>query len=86
MKVNTGKSLLLLSDNSRATVTTDNSYIESEGEEVLLGITIGYNITFENRINSVCRKTNEKLNALAKITSYMNIPNLRTVIKAFVNS
>ena len=30
MKVNTGKSHLLLSGNSRATATIDNSYIESE--------------------------------------------------------
>ena len=36
MKVNTGKSHLLLSGNSRATATIDNSYIESEDEQVLL--------------------------------------------------
>ena len=40
MKENTGKSHLLLSGNSRATATIDNSYIESEDEQVLLGITI----------------------------------------------
>ena len=48
MKVNTGNSHLLLSGNSRATATTDNSYIESEDEQVLLGITIDSNLTFEN--------------------------------------
>ena len=36
MKVSTGKSHLLLSGNSRATATIDNSYIESEDEQVLL--------------------------------------------------
>ena len=35
MKVNTGKSHLLLSGYSRATTTVDNSYIESEDEQVL---------------------------------------------------
>ena len=40
MKVNTGKSHLLLSGNSRATATTDNSYIELEDEQVLLDITL----------------------------------------------
>ena len=39
MKVNTGKSHLLLSGNSRASAAIDNSYIESEDEQVLLGIT-----------------------------------------------
>ena len=37
MKVDTGKSHLLLSSNPRATATIDNSYIESEDEQVLLG-------------------------------------------------
>ena len=36
IKVNTGKSHLLLSGNSRATATIDNRYIESEDEQVSL--------------------------------------------------
>ena len=67
MKVNTGKSHLLLSGNSRATATIDNSYIESEDEEVLLGITIDSNLTFENHIRNICKKASQKLNALARI-------------------
>ena len=61
MKVNTGKSHLLLSGNSRATATLDNSCIESEDEQVLLGITIYSNLTFENHINSICKKVSQKL-------------------------
>ena len=40
MKVNAGKSHLLLSGNSRTNTMIDNTYIESEDEQVLLGITI----------------------------------------------
>ena len=47
MKINTGKSHLLLSGNSRATATIDNRYIESEDEQVSLGITFESNLTFE---------------------------------------
>ena len=36
VKVNTGKSHLLLSGNSRASATIDNRYIESEDEQVSL--------------------------------------------------
>ena len=72
-KVNTGKSHLLLSGNSRALATIDNSYIESEDEQVLLGITIDSNLTFENHINSICKKASQKLNALARIAPYINI-------------
>ena len=48
MKVNTG--------NSRATSTIDNSCIKSKDEQVLLGITVDSNLTFENHINSICKK------------------------------
>ena len=44
------------------------SYTESEDEQVLLGITIDSNLTFENHINSICKKANKELNALARIT------------------
>ena len=86
MKVNTGKRHLLLSGNSRATTMIDNSYIESEDEQVLLGITIDSNLTFENHINSICKKTSQKLNALGRIAPYMNIQKRRTIMKSFVTS
>ena len=44
VKVNTGQSHLLLSSNSTSTATIDNSYIESDDEQVLLGIAIDSNL------------------------------------------
>ena len=81
MKVNTGKGHLLHSGNSGATATIDNSYIELEDEQVLLGITIDSNLTFENYINRICQKASQKLNALVRITPYMNIKKRRTIQK-----
>ena len=52
MKVNTVKGHLSLLGNSRAKAMTDNSNIESEDEQALLGVTIDSNLTFENDINS----------------------------------
>ena len=86
MKVSTGKSHLLLSGNSRATATIDNSYIESEDEQVLLGTTIDSNLTFENHIRNICKKASQKLNALARIAPYMIIQKRRTIMKSFVTS
>ena len=85
VKVNTGKSHLLLSGNSRATATIDNSYIESEDEQVVLGITIDSNLTFENHINSICKKASQKLNVLARIAPYMNIQKRKAIMKSFSN-
>ena len=73
IKANTVKSHPILSGNSRDTATIDNNHTESENKQVLLGVTIDSNLTFENYINSICKKANKKLNALAKIASYMNI-------------
>ena len=50
MKVNTGKSHLLVCTNVRDTAKIDSNYIESEKEQVLLGLTIRFNLTFENHI------------------------------------
>ena len=61
MKVNTGNSHLLLSGNSRATATIDNSYIELKDGQVLLGITICSNFTFKNHINGICNKASRSL-------------------------
>ena len=46
MKVNTDKSHLLISGNVQATAKIDSNCIESEKEQVLLGITIHSNLTF----------------------------------------
>ena len=40
--------------------------MEPEKEQVLLGITIGSNLTLENHINNTCKRANQKLNALAR--------------------
>ena len=56
MKINTDKSLLLVSGNARATAKIDSNYIESEKEQMSLGITIDSNLTFENHINNICKR------------------------------
>ena len=85
MKVNTGKSHLLISGNVRATAKIDNNYIESEKEQVLLGITIDSNLTFENHIN-ICKRASQKLNALARVAPYVNMQKRRVIMKSFVTS
>ena len=86
MKINTGKSHQLLSGNSTATATIGNGYTESDNEQVLLGITIDSNLSFEYHINSICKKASKKFNALARIVSYMNIQKRKTIMKSFVIS
>ena len=86
MKMNTGKSHLLVSGNVRSKAKIDNNYIESEKEQVLLGIAIDSNLTFENHINNICKKATQKLNALARVAPYMNTQKRRIIMKSFVTS
>ena len=86
MKANTNKSHLLLSGNSNLTANIDGNVIESEGNQVLLGITINSNLSFNKHINNLCKKASAKLNALARIAGYIDFPKRRLIMKAFITS
>ena len=86
MKANTDKSHPLLSGNSNLTANIDGNVIESEGNQVLLGITIDSNLSFNMHINNLYKKASVKLNALARIAGYMDFPKRRLIMKAFITS
>ena len=86
MKVNAGKSHLLVSGNVKSKAQIDNNYIDSEKEQWLLGITIDSNLTFENHINNICKIASQKLNALARVAPYMNLQKRSIIMKSFVTS
>ena len=50
----------------------DGLPIDSSKTEVLLGITIDHELKFDDDVNRLCKKASLKLNALARIASFMN--------------
>ena len=86
MKVNTDKSHLLMSGNSNVISVIDSNLIESENEQVPLGILIDSKLTFKSHVNNICKKASQKLNALARISSYLDIQKRRTLMKSFITS
>ena len=84
MKVNTGESHLLVSRNVRAIAKIDNNYIMSEKEQVLPGITIDSNLTFENHINNICKRVSHKLNAQARVAQYINMEKRIIIRKSLI--
>ena len=86
VKINTDKSHFLVYGNMRVTAKMNNNYIESEKEQMLLGITTDSNLTFENHINNICKRAIQKLNALARVAIYMNIKKRRIIMKYLVTS
>ena len=48
----------------------DNTAIKNVSEEKILGITIDNKLTFKSHLKNICKKANQKLNALARITKF----------------
>ena len=86
MKANADKCHLLLSTNEVFSANIDNAVIQNSTTEKLLGITIDYKLSFDSHVSNLCKKAGQKLNALARIASYMNINHRRIVMKAFIHS
>ena len=86
MKVNTDKSHLLLSGNKKLEANVDDNIIVSEQQQELLGISIDLNLSFENHVTNICKKTSQKINALARISPFMDISQRRVILKSFITS
>ena len=86
MKANTEKSHLLLSGSNRLTANIDGNVIESEDNQILLGITIDSNLSFNKHINNLCKKASVKLNALARMLGNMDLPKCRVIMKSLITS
>ena len=85
-KVNTDKSHLLLSRNIKLTSNIDNNITKLEMKKELLGITIESNLSFRGHVSNICKRASLKLNALTRISSYMNIKKRRAFMKSFITS
>ena len=86
MKVNSDKSHLLLRISTSSTANVIGDIIKNSESEKRLGITIDYQLNFEEHLSKVCDKASQKLNALARISSYMNINQRKRIMRAFISS
>ena len=86
MKANSDKSHLLLSCKQPSTVTIDDTFIESNVKEVLLGIIIDRDLKFDDHVNNLCKKACQKLNALSRLAPFMNLDKRIIIMKAFIES
>ena len=60
--------------------------IESENAVELLGVTIDKNLNFTDHVTELCRRGNQKLHALARISNYLDKDKLVLIMKTFVTS
>ena len=77
---------LLLSTQESASIQVENFTIKSSKAKKLLGINIDYKLKFDIHVESIYQKANRKLNALGRITTYMELPKRRILMNAFFKS
>ena len=75
-----------MSGNAKVTANIDGNFIESENQQELLGILRDSHLTFDDHITNICRKVSQKLNALTRVSTYMDIPKRHLLTKSFISS
>ena len=83
MKANPDRCHLLTSStDSIAIKIKDNDILNSESEK-LLGVTIDNKLNFNNHLQKILKKANQKVHVLARITPYMSIPKRKLLMNSF---
>ena len=85
MKAIHGKYDLLLSNSDSSKITIGNKTISGSKCEKLLGIKIDNNLNFKEKIESLCKKASQKINALSRLASSMNFEQRKLIISSFRN-
>ena len=83
LKVNHDKCHILLSTQEEANFQIDNTTIKCSNSRKLLRIVLDNKLKFDKHVESICQKVNKKLNALARVTKYMELPKRRILMNVF---
>ena len=86
MKVNPGKFYLFLSDKKSHQVSICNEKFSSTCSKRFLGIKINNKLTFEEHVEGLCKKTSQKVSAVARISSLMRFEQRKCIVNFFITS
>jgi hypothetical protein len=87
MKPNADKShLLVINKQNEASVKLGEDTIVSSSSVVLLGVKIDENLNFKEHVAGLCKKGNQKLHALARISKFLSKDKLKILMKTFIIS
>ena len=84
MKENYNKCHLLVSGKNNVTMNASGFKIKNTECEKLLGIKVDYGLKFENYLSGVIKKASNKINALSKVTPFMNLSKKENVNEFFL--
>ena len=77
---------LLLSTTDAFNFKISETKIRNSNSKKLQGVAFDNKLKFEKQIITFCQRTNRKLNALARMTSYVELGKIRIFMNAFFNS
>ena len=86
MKANLDKCHLLPSTTEEFNFQILETVIHKSHSRTLLGVTFDKKIKFERHITAICQKVNRKLNAPARVISYMDLQKRLILMNVFFNS
>ena len=72
MKANPGKCNFICSSNVKTSIMIENKQIRNSSCEKLLGVFFNSKLTFQSYLDNIYKKASQKLNAISRITPYMN--------------
>ena len=84
MKGNEDKLHVILSSQDNVHVNIGTAQIENSKSQMLLGVNIDSKLTFKYHKNRICKKARAKLNALGRISYYMDPLKRRLLVNAFL--
>ena len=83
MKANPDKCHFLMSSDENINLMIEDHAISNSKCQKLLGIKIDNKLSFNEHLDEMCKKAGQKLNALARLTPFMNIRKRRVLLNAF---
>ena len=83
MKANPDKCHFLMSSDENINLIIEDQAISNSKCQKLLGIKNDNKLSFNEHLDEMCKKAGQKLNALARLTPFMNIRKRRVLLNAF---
>ena len=86
MKSNTDKCHLITVNSQNNDIKIGKDIITNEASLKLLGITINNKLNFNEHVENIRKKANDKLHAFARITDFLSSDKLRILMRTFIES
>ena len=86
MKPNEDKCHLLVINHENVSVNLGTENITCSSSVNLLGIQIDDKLDFNEHVSKLCKKGNQKLHALARISKFLNKDKLKLIMRTFITS